>query len=57
MHFVKMLVSLKDGRQKCREKKVRRQGWIICRVIESKGKGTKEQLKNLSNVLKQTVPL
>ena len=55
MHFTKILVSLKDGRQERWDRKVRRQGWIIC--IESKGKGRKEQLKNLSNELKQKLPL
>ena len=55
MLFAKMLVSLKDGRQECWGRKVRRQGWIIC--IESKEKGIKEQLKNLSNGLKQNLSL
>ena len=55
MHFVKRLVSLKDGRQECSGRKVGRLGWIIC--IESKEKGIKEQLKNLSNGLKQKLPL
>ena len=55
MHFAKILVSLKDGRQECWERKVRKQGWII--YVESKGKGIKEQLKNLSNGLNQNLPL
>ena len=36
-------------------KKVTKPGWIIC--IESKGKGIKEQLKNLTNGLKQKLNL
>ena len=55
MHFGKMIVTLKNGRQECRERKVRRQDWIIC--MESKGKGIKEQLKILRNGLKQKLPL
>ena len=55
MHFAKMLVLLKDGRKEWWERKVRRQGWIIC--IDSKGKGIKEQLKNLSNGSKKKLPL
>ena len=55
MHFAKMLFSLQDGRQEYWERKVRRQGWIIC--IKSEGKDIKEQLKNLSNELKKKLPL
>ena len=55
MKFVKMLVSLKDVTQECSESKVRRLGWVIC--IESKEKGIKEQLKNLSNGLREKLPL
>ena len=37
MHFAKMVVLLKDGRQECW---VRREGWII--YIESEGKSIKQ---------------
>ena len=55
MHFAKMLVSLKDGRQQFRERKVRIQGWII--RIELEEQAIKEKLKKLGYEVKQKLRL